>query len=91
MVEPYQRQLEECGIATRWFEGQRLLDTGPCRFLAALAAYLERGRYAAFAANVHNKSLYQTEMGMLERLRFDSGLAWDGPFPRPTVTASLTF
>jgi hypothetical protein len=46
---------------------------------------------AAFAANLHNKSLYQTEVGMLERLRFDSGLAWDGPFPRPSVTASLTF
>ena len=46
---------------------------------------------AAFTANLHNKSLYQTEVGMLERLRFDSGMAWDGPFPRPSVTASLTF
>jgi hypothetical protein len=46
---------------------------------------------AAFTAHVHNKSLYQTEVGFLDRLRLDSYMAWDGNAPVPTVTASITF
>ncbi|HLP42401.1 MAG TPA: DUF5683 domain-containing protein [Fibrobacteria bacterium] len=46
---------------------------------------------AALAAHVHNKSLYQTDIGLLDRLRLDSRIGWDGDLPTPTVTASLTF
>ena len=46
---------------------------------------------AALAARFHNKALYQTEARWYDRVRLESDLAWEGVFPRPTVTASLTF
>ncbi|MBC7817759.1 MAG: PD-(D/E)XK nuclease family protein, partial [Planctomycetaceae bacterium] len=52
-----ERQLDECGVATRWIEGTRLADSGPCRLLTALADFLERGRFDDFAALVRHPDL----------------------------------
>jgi hypothetical protein len=46
---------------------------------------------AAYTAHRHNKSLYQTEVGFLDRIHLDSYMAWDGQAPVPTVVATLTF
>lgn len=52
-----ERQLDECGVATRWIEGTRLADSGPCRLLTALADFLERSRFDDFAALVRHPDL----------------------------------
>ena len=52
-----ERQLAECGVATRWIEGTRLADSGPCRLLTALADFLERSRFDDFAAVVRHPDL----------------------------------
>jgi inactivated superfamily I helicase len=52
-----ERQLAECGVATRWIEGARLEDSGPCRLLTAVADFLERGRFDDFAALVRHPDL----------------------------------
>lgn len=46
---------------------------------------------AAFTAHLHNKSLYQTDIGFLDRFRLDSWVAWDEGAPVPTLSASYTF
>ena len=52
-----ERQLAERGVATRWIEGTRLADSGPCRLLTALADFLERSRFDDFAALVRHPDL----------------------------------
>ena len=52
-----ERRLAECDVATRWIEGTRLADSGPCRLLAALADFLERSRFDDFAAVVRHPDL----------------------------------
>ncbi len=52
-----ERQLYQSGVATHYFDGGRVLDSAPCRLLAAIAAYLERGRYVDFAALVRHPDL----------------------------------
>jgi hypothetical protein len=46
---------------------------------------------AALSARHHNKALYQTETGLLDRMRLDGGLAFDGVWPRTRVAAIFTF
>ena len=45
-----ERELSTHGVTTRWIEGSRLADSGPCRLLAIVADVLERGRFEDFAA-----------------------------------------
>lgn len=49
-----ERQLYQLNVATRYFDGGRVLDSAPCRLLEAVADYLERGRYLDFAALVRH-------------------------------------
>ena len=44
------RRLEQAGLPARWVFGKTLRETGPYRLLEALAAYLDGGRFADFAA-----------------------------------------
>jgi ATP-dependent helicase/nuclease subunit B len=53
-----ERQLAQADVATHYYDGGRVLDSAPCRLLAAVAAYLERGRYADFAALVRHPDLH---------------------------------
>jgi hypothetical protein len=53
-----ERQLHQSGVATHYYDGGRVLDSAPCRLLAAVAAHLERGRYADFAALVRHPDLH---------------------------------
>lgn len=65
---PYiERQLGECGVTTRWLEGCRLSDSGPCRLLLGAADLLERGRYDEFAAFVRHPDV-RLALGMSEGL-----------------------
>lgn len=52
-----ERQLAACGATTRWIEGKRLADSGPCRLLSAAAEALDRGRYDDFAALLRHPDL----------------------------------
>ncbi len=63
-----ERQLAECGVATRWIEGTRLADSGPCRLLTALADFLERGRFDDFASLVRHPDL---DTALARRNRID--------------------
>ncbi len=45
-----ERELSTHGVTSRWIEGDRLADSGPCRLLAVVADVLERGRFEDFAA-----------------------------------------
>ena len=54
IIPQIERQLAECEIAARWGPGIALPTTGPYRALAAIAAYLDRGRFADFAALVRH-------------------------------------
>ncbi|MCX7421079.1 MAG: PD-(D/E)XK nuclease family protein [Planctomycetia bacterium] len=45
-----ERELSTHSVTTRWIEGSRLADSGPCRLLAVVADVLERGRIEDFAA-----------------------------------------
>lgn len=59
LVPQIQRQLEQCGIVSRWVEGKSLSETGPYRLLEALAAYAEGRRFAPFAALVRHPELHE--------------------------------
>ena len=48
------RQLAQCEIRGRWVEGQRVADTAPYRFLAALADYDDSRKYADLARLVRH-------------------------------------
>ncbi len=52
-----ERQLAARGVATRWIEGTKVSDSGPCRLLLAVAEVLERGRYEGFASLVRHPDL----------------------------------
>ncbi len=52
-----ERQLAACGVATRWIEGTKVSDSGPCRLLLAVAEVLERGRFEGFASLVRHPDL----------------------------------
>ena len=52
-----ERQLNACGAATRWIEGTKLSESGPCRLLLSVAEVLERGRFAGFASLVRHPDL----------------------------------
>jgi RecB family exonuclease len=54
LVPGVRRLLQECGVATRWFVGQVLSDSAPCRLLAALAELLEDGSISAFTSFVRH-------------------------------------
>lgn len=57
LVPQIQRQLEQCGVVSRWVEGKTLSETGPYRLLEALAAYADGRRFAPFAALVRHPEL----------------------------------
>lgn len=48
------RQLAQCGIAGRWVEARRLVETSPYRLLSALAEYAERKEFADLARLVRH-------------------------------------
>jgi hypothetical protein len=58
LVPQLQRQLEQCGVVSRWVEGKALRETGPYRLLEALAAYADGRRFAPFAALVRHPELH---------------------------------
>lgn len=45
-----ERELSTHDVVTRWIDGYRLIDSGPCRLLLVVADVLERGRFEDFAA-----------------------------------------
>ncbi len=46
---------------------------------------------AALTAHSHNKSLYQTPVGWLDRVHLEGGIAFAGPLPYTRAFATLTF
>jgi inactivated superfamily I helicase/RecB family exonuclease len=54
LAAPVQRVLAECGVASRWVVGRPLIETAPCRLLAAVADCLEDDRTPRFAALVRH-------------------------------------
>jgi ATP-dependent helicase/nuclease subunit B len=57
IVPQIQRQLEECGVSSRWVVGRKLPQTGPYRLLEAVADYLEHRRYSDFASLVRHPDM----------------------------------
>lgn len=53
-----ERQLEQCGVRTRWVVGKMAAETGPCRLLEAVAAYAEHDRFTEFASLVRHPDLH---------------------------------
>lgn len=60
-----ERQLAACGVPTRWIEGTKVSDSGPCRLLLAVAEVLERGRYEGFASLVRHPDLDECLSGQV--------------------------
>jgi RecB family exonuclease len=50
--------LEQAGIPARFAGGTPVVDSGPCRLLAAAAEYLEGRRWTAFAALVRHPAVH---------------------------------
>jgi len=74
-IAPFiERQLTQCGIASRSAAGIPMAQTGPYRLLAAVESYLRSDRYPEFAALVRHPDVYEwigrheIDDGWLERL-----------------------
>ena len=69
-ITPFvQRQLDQCGIATRSAAGTPMVETAPYLLLDALEAYLRSRRYAEFAALVRHPDVYD----WVGRQKIDNG------------------
>ena len=54
LVPHLRRQLQQCGVDTRWVVGRKLAEMGPYRLLSLLANFCERGRMNDFASLVRH-------------------------------------
>lgn len=54
LVPQLQRQLQQCGVRSRWVEGKRIGESAPFRFLAAASQFAGRRRYEDVAALVRH-------------------------------------
>lgn len=70
LVPHLERQLYQADVQTHFYDGGRVLDAAPCRLLAAIAAYLERGRFLDFAALVRHPDLHEWLAQLTETSNF---------------------
>jgi len=59
LVPQLQRQLAQCGVESRWIEGQRVAETGPYRLLQVVGRYSELRRFDDLAALVRHVDVQQ--------------------------------
>lgn len=84
-----ERQLAACGVATRWIEGTKLSDSGPCRLLLAVAEVLERGRFEGFASLVRHPDLDERLRGRVNLAALDESFCEHLPLGPDTLLAIL--
>ncbi len=84
-----ERQLAACGVATRWIEGTKLSDSGPCRLLLAVAEVLERGRFEGFASFVRHPDLNVCLSGRVNLAALDESFCEHLPLRPDTLLAIL--
>ena len=66
LVPQLQRQLAQCGVESRWIEGQRVAETGPYRLIQAIGRYAEQRRFDDLAALVRHVDIQQWLQPLLE-------------------------
>jgi ATP-dependent helicase/nuclease subunit B len=59
LVPQIERQLAQCGLASRWAIGKPLTETGPFRLLKVAADFATRGRYRELAALVRHPDVFE--------------------------------
>jgi inactivated superfamily I helicase len=84
-----ERQLATCGVTTRWIEGTKLADSGPCRLLLAVAEVLERDRFDGFAALVRHPDLDECLTGRLNLAKLDESFQEHLPLGPESLQAIL--
>ncbi len=84
-----ERQLAACGVATRWIEGTKLSDSGPCRLLLAVAEVLERGRFEGFASLVRHPDLDVCLSGRVNLAALDESFCDHLPLGPDTLLSIL--
>jgi len=80
LVPQLQRQLAQCGVESRWIEGQRVAETGPYRLLQAVGRYSELRRFddlAELARHVDVQHWLQRQLKQLEAPAIDPIVALD--------------
>jgi hypothetical protein len=84
-----ERELTNRGVGTRWIEGTRLGDSGPCRLLLAAAELLERNRFEDAAAFVRHPDVSEA-LGMQVNLaNLDEAFGEHLPLGPDTLLAML--
>ena len=63
-----ERELTQCGLASRWVEGRNLKETGPYRLLQVAADYAARGRFRDLAALVRHPDVHSWVLGQLRQI-----------------------
>lgn len=84
-----ERQLATNGVTTRWIEGTKLADSGPCRLLLAVAEFLERDRFDGFASLVRHPDLDECLTGRLNLAALDESFHGHLPLSPDTLLAIL--
>ena len=84
-----ERQLAACGVATRWIEGTKLSDSGPCLLLLAVAEVLERGRFEGFASLVRHPDLDVCLSGRVNLAAIDESFCEHLPLGPDTLLSIL--
>ncbi len=84
-----ERQLATCSVATRWIEGTKLANSGPCRLLLAVAEVLERDRFDGFASLVRHPDLDECLTGRLNLATLDGSFHEHLPLGPDTFIAIL--
>ncbi len=84
-----ERQLAACGVTTRWIEGTKLSDSGPCRLLLAVAEVLERGRFEGFASLVRHPDLDECLAGQVNLNALDESFCDHLPLGPDTLLSIL--
>ena len=84
-----ERQLAACGVATRWIEGTKLSNSGPCRLLLAVAEVLERGRFEGFASLVRHPDLDESLSGRVNLESLDESFCEHLPLGPDTLLSIL--
>jgi ATP-dependent helicase/nuclease subunit B len=84
-----ERQLATNDVTTRWIEGTKLADSGPCRLLLAVAEVLERDRFEGFASLVRHPDLDECLTGRLNLEALDQSFHDHLPLGPDTLLAIL--
>lgn len=84
-----ERQLATSDVTTRWIEGTKLADSGPCRLLLAVAEVLERDRFEGFASLVRHPDLDECLTGRLNLEALDQSFHDHLPLGPDTLLAIL--